>query len=135
MVQTETPVSKKAFWTGWGLSGFVVLFLLFDGVTHVMKLPQVTEAFAHLGVPVTLAVGLGIVELVCLALYVIPRTAILGAILLTGYLGGAVAANLRVGSPFFSTILFPVYAGLLVWGGLYLRDTALRGLIPVRKYQ
>ncbi len=127
------PTSKKLLWAGWGISGFVILFLLFDGITHLLKIPQVMEAFVHLGLPVGLAVGLGVLELVCLALYAIPRTAVLGAILLTGYLGGGVAVNLRVGSPLFSTVLFPASTGLLVWGGLYLRDTALRMLVPLRR--
>ena len=81
----------------------------------------------------SLALGIGILELVCLVVYVNPRTAILGAILLTGYLGGAVATNVRIGSPLFSHVLFPVYVGVLLWGGLFLREERLRALIPLRR--
>jgi DoxX-like family len=91
----------------------------------------VAEAFARLGFPLSLSVELGIIELVCVALYVIPRTSILGAILLTGYLGGAIATHLRVGDPLFDTI-FPILIGALVWGGPFLLDRRLRALIPVR---
>ena len=85
-----------------------------------------------LGWPVSLAIPLGILLLSCLALYAIPRTAVLGAILLTGYLGGAVATHVRVADPLFSHVLFPVYVGAMLWGGLYLRDARLRALIPFR---
>ena len=91
------------------------------------------EAFAKLGYSISLAVPLGIIEIACILLYVIPRTSVLGAVLLTGYLGGAVATNLRTGAPLFSNVLFPVYVGVLLWGGLYLRDNALRGVFPVRR--
>jgi hypothetical protein len=90
------------------------------------------EAFGKLGYPVGLAAGIGILLLVCVALYLVPRTSVLGAILLTGYLGGAVASHVRIGDPWFSHALFPVYVGLLVWGGLYLHDQRLRALIPLR---
>jgi DoxX-like family len=111
----------------------IALFLLFDGIIHILNIAPVAAAFAQLGFPVNVAVPLGIVELICLVLYVIPQTSVLGAILLTGYLGGAVATNLRVGASLFGTILFPVYMGILLWGGLYLRDGRLRALIPSRK--
>jgi hypothetical protein len=114
------------------MSGLFVLFLLFDAIIHLMKIAPVVEAFTQLGYPVSVARGLGIIQLVCLALYVIPRTSILGAILLTGYLGGAVATHLRVGDPLFSHVLFPIYLGTLLWGGLYLRDDRLYTLIPLR---
>jgi DoxX-like protein len=91
------------------------------------------QGTTQLGYPGHLIRGIGIIELVCLALYVIPQTAVLGAILLTGYLGGAVATHVRVESPLFSHILFPVYVALLIWGGLYLRDDRLRALIPLRR--
>jgi hypothetical protein len=128
---SETP--KKMLWAGHIVSGLVALFFLLDATLHLMKPAQVVEAFARLGYPLTLAVVLGVVELVCVLLYVIPRTSILGAILLTGYLGGAVASHLRVGSSLFGETLFPVYFGVLVWGGLFLRDGRLRALIPFRK--
>jgi hypothetical protein len=98
-----------------------------------MVIPPVVESFNQLGYPVDLAVTLGIIELICLITYVIPRTSVLGAILLTGYLGGAVAIQLRIGAPLFSTALFPIYIGILVWEGLYLRDDRLRALVPGRK--
>jgi hypothetical protein len=103
-----------------------------DGVMKLIKPAPVVEATMRLGYPESVIQSLGIVLLVCTILYAIPRTSILGAILLTGYLGGAVAANVRVGNPLFSHTLFPVYVALFVWGGLYLRDRRLRGLIPVR---
>lgn len=128
-----TPVSAKRLWTGRIVGAVAVLFLLFDGIIHLMKPAPVVESFAQLGYPVKLAVGLGIAELLCLALYVIPRTAILGAVLLTGYLGGAIASHLRIGDPLFSHVLFPVYVAILIWGGLFLRDERLRGLIAARR--
>ena len=122
--------SKKRLWAGRILTLLPVLFLLFDSTIHVLNIEPVVESFAELGYPVGVARGLGILELVCLIVYLVPRTAILGAILLTGYLGGAVATHVRVASPLFSTVLFPVYVGALLWGGLYLRDARLRALIP-----
>jgi DoxX-like protein len=127
------PVSNKRLWAGRIMSAVAVLFLIFDGVIHVMKPAPVVQGFTDLGWSPALAVPLGIIELVCLALYLIPRTSVLGAILLTGYLGGAVATNLRVGAPLFGNILFPVYVGVFLWGGLYLRDSALRLVFPVRR--
>jgi hypothetical protein len=131
-IAATPPVSKTAFRTGLVLSALAVLFLLFDGVIHILKIAPVVETFTQLGYPVEVAVPLGIVELVCLAAYVWPRSAVLGAVLLTGYLGGAVAIHVRVGSSLFGQTLFPVYVGLMVWGGLYLRDERLRALFPLR---
>jgi hypothetical protein len=136
-IQANVPVvttSNKALWTGRILSGLVVLFLLVDaGFKLIKPLPApAVEAFGKLGYPIGLAGGIGILLLSCVALYLIPRTSVLGAILLTGYLGGAVASHVRVGDPWFSHALFPVYIGLLVWSGLYLRDQRLRALIPLR---
>lgn len=96
------------------------------------KPAPVLESFARLGYPEGVATGIGILELVCLAVYVIPRTSVLGAILLTGYLGGAVATHVRIGDPLFTHVLFPTYVGLLLWVGLFLRDARLRSLIPLR---
>jgi hypothetical protein len=124
-------VSKKGLWTGRILSVLVVLFLVFDSLGKFVKPIQVVEAFARLGMPVSLSVAIGTVLLVCTVPYAIPRTAFLGAILLTGYLGGAVAIQLRVGNPMFETI-FPVIFGVLIWAGLFLRDAPLRSLIPRR---
>ncbi len=114
------------------MTALPVLFLLFDSVIKLMQITPVVESFNQLGYPASLAPAIGILELVCIALYVIPRTSILGAILLTGYLGGAVATHVRVGSPLFSHVLFPIYVAVLIWGGLVLRDERLRGLVPLR---
>jgi hypothetical protein len=124
--------SKKGVWVGRGLSGLVVLFLVPDGIIKFLKPAPVVETSAHLGLPLSLANTLGIILLVCTAIYIFPRTSVLGAILLTGYLGGAVATHLRVGDPLFSHVLFPTYLGVLLWLGLYLRDSRLRTLIPFR---
>ena len=121
---------KKTLWAGRIVSALAVLFMLFDGVTHLMKPAPVAEAFTRLGFPLSLSVELGIIELLCVVVYVIPRTSILGAILITGYLGGAVATHLRVLDPVFDTI-FPILIGALVWGGLYFRYRRLRALIPL----
>lgn len=129
---TTTTQTNAKLWTGWILTALPVLFMLFDSVIHVMVIDPVVEAFNDLGYPVKFSVALGILELACLAIYVIPRTSVLGAILLTGYLGGAIATNLRVDKPLFSNVLFPVYVALLLWGGLYLREARLRALIPLR---
>jgi hypothetical protein len=122
---------KKTLWAGRIVSALAVLFLLLDGVTHLMKPAPVAEAFQRLAFPLSLSVELGIIELVCVVVYVIPRTSILGAILLTGYLGGAVATHLRVLDPVFDTI-FPILIGALVWAGLYLMDSRLRALVPFK---
>jgi hypothetical protein len=134
-MQAETltvPVSKKRLWTGRILSALVAALLALDAVIKFMKPPPVVEAFAHLGWPISLAIVLGIILLTCTAIYAIPRTSVLGAILLTGYLGGAVATHLRAGDPLFSHALFPVYLGVLIWGALFLREDRLRSLIPLR---
>ncbi|MPZ37374.1 MAG: DoxX family protein [Rhizobiales bacterium] len=129
------PISKTALRTGWIMSGLVIAFLLFDGIIKLIPLGIVTETMDQLGYGAspTLARGLGILTLVCVALYAFPRTAVLGAILLTGLFGGAMTTHLRVGSPIFSHFLFGLYLGLLMWGGLYLRDDRLRALIPWRR--
>ena len=126
MAAQTAAVSKKALWTGRIISGWLVLFLLFDGVVKVIKLAPAMEGTGRLGYPLSLVVPIGIVELLCVIAYVIPRTSILGAILLTGYLGGATATQVRVEDPWF---LFPVGVGVLVWVGLLLRDARLRSLI------
>jgi Ca2+/Na+ antiporter len=128
----RTSSSKTSVWVGRILSGLVVLFLVSDGIIKFIKPAPVIETSAHLGLPLSLANTLGILLLICTAIYVFPRTSVLGAILLTGYLGGAVATHLRVGDPLFSHILFPTYLGVLLWLGLYLRDSRLRALIPLR---
>src|SRR4030088_2493454 len=125
--------SRKRVWIGRILSGLVALFLIPDGIIKFIKPAPVIETSAHLGLPLILANTLGILVLICTAIYLFPRTSVLGAILLTGYLGGAVATHLRVGDPLFSHILFPTYLGVLLWLGLYLRDDRLHTLIPLAK--
>jgi len=132
MESDTTAVSKKALWAGRIVSALPVLFLLMDGIMKLIKTAPVVEATVKLGYPVTTIVPIGIVLLTCTVLYVIPRTSIIGAILLTGYLGGAVASHVRVGDPLFTHVLFPVYLGVMIWLGLYLRDNRLRSLVPLR---
>lgn len=124
--------SKKALWTGRIVSGFAILFLAMDATMKLIAAPDAVKGTTELGYPATVLFGLGIVQLVCLALYVLPRTAVLGAVLWTGYLGGAIATHVRVGNPLFSHVLFPVYVAVMLWGGLWLRDLRLRALLPLR---
>jgi hypothetical protein len=128
--QLETE-SKGMLWTGRVLSGLMALLFVFDGVGHLMRPAPVVEAFARLGYPLSASVGIGVLALICTAIYVTPRTSVLGAILLTGYLGGAVSTHVRAGSTLFETI-FPVILGVLVWAGILVRDAQLRKLIPLR---
>ncbi len=127
------PVSKRKLWAGRVLSGLSVLFLLVDSVMKIMRAQVSVEGSVQLGYPESTVFGIGVLLLVCTLLYVIPQTAILGAVLLTGYLGGAVATHVRVNNPIFSHVLFPVYIGVMVWGGLYLRDSRVRALISPNK--
>ena len=129
METNQSAISKMSLWAGRILSGLAALFLLLDGVMKLLKPAVVVESTVQLGYPESAIVGIGLVLLACTVLYVIPRTSILGAILLTGYLGGAVATQVRVDAGWF-TILFPVLFGCIVWGGLWLRDNKLRGLLP-----
>src|SRR5260370_3337311 len=124
------PASKAMLWTGWILSVLPSLLLLFSGTMKVAKPEDVVKAIEHLGYPERLAFVLGIVEVGCTLLYLMPRTAVLGAILLTGYLGGAVATHVRLLEVQF---FVPVVLGVLVWGGLFLRDARVRALIPFRR--
>lgn len=124
----SSPLSKKMLWASYIMAALPVLLLLMSGVMKVMNPPFVAEGFAHLGYPEGLALGIGIVELLCVVLYVVPQTAVLGAILLTGYLGGATASHVRIGEPFHMAVLL----GVVIWGSLYLRDERLRALIPLR---
>jgi hypothetical protein len=127
-----TAVTNKALWTGRALSGLAILFLVFDGVTKVLKVTQVMEASAQLQFPAWTIPVIGAVLLFCTLIYAIPQTSVLGAVLLTGYLGGAVASQLRVGNPLFAETLFPIYFAVVVWAGLFLRESRLRALIPFR---
>lgn len=126
-------VASRRIWTGRIASALCVLFLLMDSGIKIIRAQPAVEGTVELGYSASLVVPIGILLLACTILYVIPQTAILGAILLTGYLGGAVATHVRVGSPLVSHVLFPVYLGLLIWGGLYLREGALRALIPLKR--
>src|ERR671914_498807 len=127
----STLITKKQLWAGRIVSALPALFLLVDGGMKLIKPPPVVEATVRLGYSESVIVGLGIVLLACTVLYLVPRTSMLGAILLTGYLGGAVATHVRVGDGLFS-ISFPVILGALIWGGLFLRDDRLRTLLPWR---
>jgi|SRR5581483_7493343 len=123
---------KALLWTGRVLSGLVILFLAMDIAMKLLALPVVDRAGAALGWQAGTGRMLGVILLGCTVLYIYPRTAVLGAILLTGYLGGAVASHLRVGDPLFTHVLFGVYLGIMAWGGLWLRDTKLQALFPFR---
>ncbi len=131
-LQAQASGHGPQFWIGWVLSGLVILFMLMDATMKLLALPIVLESSAALGFSGgAMARGLGTLLLVCTLFYLFPRTAVLGAILLTGYLGGAVATHVRVGSPLFSHVLFGVYLGVMMWGGLYLREPRLRALVPL----
>lgn len=128
-------VSGRAYWTSWIISGLLILFLAFDAVIKLFPLEVVTQTMAELGWPATASMArlLGVLTLICTILYAIPRTSVLGAILLTGYLGGAIATHIRIGNPLFSHTLFGVYLGIMAWGALYLRDPRVRALLPLRR--
>ena len=128
-----SPVSKGALWAGRIISALPALFLLADGIMKLVKPAPVVEATVHLGYSESVIVPLGIVLCICTVIYLVPMTSVLGAILLTGYLGGAMASHVRIGSPLFTHTLFGLYLGLMVWGGLWLRDKDLRSLLPFRR--
>jgi hypothetical protein len=134
-IQSPYPApGKAAKITGWVLSGLLIAFLTFDGAIKLVPLQIVLDTSAQLGIPndITSARILGVLTLLCAALYAMPRTAILGAILMTGYLGGAMATHFNARSPLFSHLLFGLYLGLFAWGGLWFRDPAVRRMIPFR---
>jgi hypothetical protein len=122
--------STTTLWTGRIMTGLASAFLILDGLFKFTHVPAVTETTAQLGWPLEVMPTIGTILLACVALYLLPPTAVLGAILLTGYLGGAVATHVRVGNPLATHVLFPTYVGLLIWGGLWARDPRLRALIP-----
>jgi len=128
-VRHDTSATARR--TGYALSTVAVLFLLLDGIMKLLGLPVVADTMMQLGFAPALATTFGTILLAAVVLYVIPRTSLVGAILLTGYLGGAVATHVRVGNPLASHILFPAYLGTMLWGGLYLRDARLRALISI----
>lgn len=127
---TASP-SKAQLWAAWTLSGLCSFFLLFDGLGKIAKIPQVMEACEQLGIPANVVPSIGMVLVVCTLIYMIPWTSVLGAILLTGYLGGAIATHVRMNGPAFP-VVFATIIGMMVWGGLYLRDHRIRALIPFR---
>jgi hypothetical protein len=132
-VYANVPNSRTRRRTGAIMSGLAILFLLFDALTKVMGASQSVEASVQLGYPASAVPVIGIILLVCVIAYAVPATSVTGAILLTGYLGGAVATQLRVGNPLFTHTLFPIYLGVLIWGGLLLREERLRALVPLRR--
>jgi hypothetical protein len=117
---------------GWTLTGLATAFLLFDAAIKFTGVQAVSDSFARLGYPLELAATIGAIELVCVVLYALPRTSVLGAVLLTGLFGGAISTHLRVASPLPSHTLFSLYLAAFVWGGLYLREPRLRALLPLR---
>jgi hypothetical protein len=121
---------RRALWTGRVLTGVAVLFLVFDAIVKLLALPQAIEGTAQLGYPASVVQAIGVIELVCLVAYLVPRTAIIGAVLWTGYLGGAIASHVRLGNPLFTHTLFPIYIAALLWAGLWLRDRRVRALLP-----
>lgn len=135
IASTTRPIPDSRGWprTGWALTGFAALFLAFDTILKLLQLAPAVEGTVALGYPASAVFVIGVIEAVALVLYLVPHTSVLGAIVMTGYLGGAIATHVRVGSPLPSHTLFPVYVALLVWGGLYLRDARLRELIPLRR--
>ena len=135
MANLESSRTKAgaAVWIGRILSALVVLFMLFDSIIKVILIEPVVVSMKQLDYPVSTARGIGVMEMVITALYVIPRTSTLGAVLLTGVMGGAIATHLRVGDPLFSHVLFGVYLGAIAWAGLILRDPQLRALFPIRR--
>jgi hypothetical protein len=129
-MQISSPASKTTLWIGRVMSALPVLLVLFSGVMKLMKSAAVIEGFSRTGVPERLIIPVGIIETICVIVYLIPQTAVLGAILMTGLLGGATITTLRIGDP---TYPVPIILGMLAWGGLFLRDIRLRELIPLRK--
>jgi len=129
--ERSTP-SKAARWTGYGMQGFVTLFLAFDCLIKIFPSEEALQGTGDLGYPSSALLPIGLIALGCLILYLLPRTAVLGAVLWTGYLGGAIATHVRVGNPLATHTLFPIYVAILIWGGLWLRDERLRALIPLR---
>lgn len=127
-----TSVSKISRWVGFVLSALAVLFLIFDSVIKVLQLPVAVDSTTQLGYAGELVFAIGVIELVFVVIYVIPWTSVLGALLLTGYLGGAIAIQMRVAAPTFS-LIFPVFIALFLWGGLFLMDGRLRALMPLRR--
>src|SRR5215216_5131031 len=125
--------SRSTLLIGYALTGLAALFLAFDTVMKLLAVQQAVQSTTELGYPASAVFTIGVIELVCLVLYLVPATSVSGAMLLVGYLGGAVATHVRVGNPLASHVLFPMYVAALVWGGLYLREPRLRALLPFRR--
>lgn len=130
---TTNKISKGRLWTSLIMSGLVILFMLFDSISKFMKLDEVVEGTVSLGFGEHHIIVIGVLGLLSAILYAIPRTSVLGAIILTGYFGGAIVTHVRVDSPLFSHTLFPVYFAIIAWGGLWLRDEKLRSVFPFRR--
>lgn len=128
----KAPFIDARLWTGRTMTGIAILFLAVDSVVKVIGFAAAAEGTVRLGYPATALLPIGIIELACVFVYMVPRTSAFGAVLLTGYLGGAIATHVRVESPLFTHVLFPIYVAALVWGGLFLRDEQLRKVIPFR---
>jgi hypothetical protein len=131
-ITTGHAGSSRAVWTGRVISGLAVAFLVLDSVGKLLEVQPVIEGTRQLGYPPEVVFDLGVTLLACVLVYLLPRTSVLGAVLLTGYLGGAVATQVRVGNPLFTHVLFPTYVAALLWGGLMLRDVRLRAFLPWR---
>ena len=129
---TVESSAKNRSIVGYVLTALVAAFLAFDTVLKLLQLAPAMQGTTELGYPASSVLVIGVIELVCLVLYLIPRTSVLGALLLTGYLGGAIATHVRIGSPLATHTLFPIYVALMIWGGLYLRESRLRALLPLR---
>lgn len=125
--------SRGTVYAGRVLSGLAIVFLLFDAALKLLKVKAAVEGTTQLGYPESVILPIGVIQVVCLIVYLVPRTSVLGAVLWTGYLGGAIATHVRVGSPLVTHTLFPIYVALLLWAGLWLRDARLRALLPVSR--
>jgi len=132
-VPVEGTASRRSRVAGTVCTSVAALFLTFDTVLKLLRLDVAVEGTTALGYPAESVLWIGVIELVCLVLYLVPRTAVLGALLMTGYLGGAIATHVRISSPLLTHTLFPIYVALLLWGGLYLREPRLRALAPLRR--
>ena len=133
IIGTRHAGSRRQLWTGRVFSSLAVLFLVFDSIGKLLQVQPVVDGTIQLGYPRDIVFSLGVILLSCVVAYVIPRTSVLGAVLLTGYLGGAIATHVRVANPLFSHVLFPTYVAALLWGGLILRDPGLRAFLPIRR--
>jgi hypothetical protein len=131
-MKNQATRPERRPWAAYVISGLPALFLLMDAVGKLIKPAAVIQATLELGYPESVILPLGVLLLISTLLYIIPRTSVLGAVLLTGYLGGAVATHVRIGNPLFTYMLVPVYLGVMIWLGLYLRDSRIRDLLPLR---